>query len=111
MTDPWHQRPVGTQYELDQDKAQMEALQSSPPGVEVDIPEEPALVNPWETMHAIPAELTKVPCENGKIHRLDDSCSSVVVCKNSRPQLIQCDTGLTYDRPSDSCRHFSVAKC
>lgn len=108
--DHWHQRSSNAQsIIIDDDLPKAEALQASSSEDE-DLPEEPTLVNPWGAMHAIPAELTKVPCENGKVHRLDDACTSVVVCKNSRPQLIQCDTGLIYDRPSDSCRHFTVAK-
>ena len=68
------------------------------------------IANPWEVIHTIPQEFAKVPCENGEVHRLTESCSSVVVCRNQRPQLINCQTGYTYDKPSDSCRPFTIAK-
>lgn len=103
--DPWNQRPTAGQIEVDN----QENLYNDPSGLE-GTTEPPTVLNPWGTMHTIPEELMKLPCETGKVHRLDDACTSVVVCKNSRPQLIQCDEGLSYDRPSDSCRHFTVAK-
>lgn len=108
--DSWYQRSVNSPSVIDDNQPKTEALQSDPPTKEQDTSDGLNLNNAWETMHAIPVELTKVPCQNGMIHRLDDACTSVVVCKNNKPQLVQCDTGLTYDKQSDSCRHFNVAK-
>nr|XP_034182773.1 leucine-rich repeat extensin-like protein 5 isoform X1 [Osmia lignaria] len=101
-TDPWNQRPVASQLEIDSQK-QKEAF-----GVQ-DSTEE--IENPWTLLQSIPANLSRVPCNNGDIHRLNNACTNIVVCRNGRPQLVQCVTGLTYDRPSDSCKPFSIAKC
>ncbi|XP_043275177.1 uncharacterized protein [Venturia canescens] len=108
--DPWHQRPVGAQLELDM-KQDAANGNNSGEAVESDPTVTPTIQSPWDLVHSIPEELTKGPCENGNVHRLDESCASVVVCRNKRPQLVQCPQGFTYDRPSDSCRHFNIAKC
>ncbi|KAK0075494.1 hypothetical protein PV326_011524, partial [Microctonus aethiopoides] len=108
----WNQRPAASQIEIDRDQQYREmTAQTQNDLTEHDSTEISTIHNPWSTIHAIPADLTKLPCENGKIHRLDDACTSVVVCRNKRPQLVKCDMGLIYDYPSDSCRHFSIAKC
>lgn len=106
-TETWSQRPSAPEHELE---AKHEAVNVASESVESDPTDIPAIQSPWDLMHSIPEELTKGPCENGSVHRLDESCVSVVVCRNKRPQLIQCPQGFTYDRPSDSCRHFHIAK-
>ncbi|XP_012146562.1 uncharacterized protein LOC100879494 isoform X2 [Megachile rotundata] len=99
--DPWNQRPVASQLEIDSQKKELLGVQDTPQEIE----------NAWTLLQSIPASLTKVPCNDGDMHRLNDACTNVVVCRNGRPQLVQCVTGLTYDRPSDSCKPFSIAKC
>ena len=64
----------------------------------------------WEVYHTIPQEFAKAPCENGELHRLTENCSSVVVCRNRMPQLINCQTGYGYDRISSSCTPSNLAK-
>lgn len=66
--------------------------------------------SPWEVFHTIPQEFAKAPCDNGEVHRLNDACTSVVVCRSRRPQLINCQTGYAYDKPTDACRPLSIAK-
>ncbi|XP_012257173.2 basic salivary proline-rich protein 1-like [Athalia rosae] len=123
--DPWHQRPVASEIELQEEKdkiakeQQQQILQQlSQQGVDIaplifqeDAPQKPPLLNPWGQLHVIPAQLDKIPCKDGDIHRLTDSCSSVVVCRKGRPQLVRCNSPETYDRVSDSCRPFTLAKC
>ncbi|CAK9833032.1 Probable chitinase 10 [Anthophora retusa] len=102
--DPWHQRPVSSQLEINKQQAQLqENLDSQQEQVE-------HFQNPWNVLQGVPASLSMVPCKNGDMHRLNDPCTNVVVCRNGRPQLVQCSVGLTYDKASDSCKPFSIAK-
>ncbi|XP_066591907.1 DNA-directed RNA polymerase II subunit RPB1-like [Prorops nasuta] len=107
QTDPWHQRPAASQFDLERDG---QLNNPNPTGLEDEAVGQ-TLPNPWSTAHTIPADLNSAPCKNGDVHRLDDTCANVVVCRNQRPKLVQCPTGLTYDKPSDSCKHFTIAKC
>ncbi|KAG7209361.1 hypothetical protein KM043_015461 [Ampulex compressa] len=110
-TDPWHQRPVATQLEIEKQRQQQEAADSRPPSGQQDVPAALELSNPWNVVQGVPAGVEKAPCEEGEVHRLNESCSNVVVCRNGRPQVVQCPLGFTYDKPSGSCQPFSVAKC
>lgn len=104
--DLWHQRPVApldTQKQEEEEEEE-ELIEEQPQQQQF------SLENPWQLLQNIPASLATVPCESGKIHSLNESCSNVVVCRNGRPQLVQCSTGLKYDRLSDSCKPISVAK-
>ncbi|KZC09154.1 Peritrophin-1, partial [Dufourea novaeangliae] len=105
--DPWHQRTAITQSEIEKQEDEQVELQQ-PEQQSQSQSETPK--NPWNLIQNIPASLVSVPCENGDVHRLNDSCTNVVVCRNGRPQLVQCTTGLAYDRSSDSCTLISVAK-
>ncbi|CAK9821225.1 hypothetical protein ANTPLA_LOCUS11216 [Anthophora plagiata] len=102
--DPWHQRPVSSQLEVN--NQQMQSQEN------LDTQQEPVehFQNPWNLLQGVPAGLNMVPCKNGDMHRLNDSCTNVVVCRNGRPQLVQCSVGLTYDTASDTCKPFSIAK-
>ncbi|OAD52428.1 putative chitinase 3 [Eufriesea mexicana] len=84
--DPWHQRPAATQIEIDKEQ---QILSSQPSD---------QLQNPWNLVQSIPPSLSMIPCKDGDVHR------------NARPQLLQCLVGYSYDRPSDSCKPFSIAK-
>jgi len=110
-TDPWHQRQPATQLEIDkkrhkQEQADSQQLSDQP----TDKTETSSLTNPWTVFQVVPPELMNVPCQNGEVHRLNDACTNVVVCTNNRPQLIRCSSGFSYDKPSDSCKPFSIAK-
>ncbi|XP_076626723.1 uncharacterized protein LOC143344495 [Colletes latitarsis] len=95
--DPWYQ-----ELKMNRDDESLINGQQQPPE---------AVQNPWNTVQNIPASLVSVPCENGIVHRLNDACTNVVVCRNGHPQLVQCSSGLMYDIPSESCQPPSVAKC
>ena len=68
------------------------------------------ITNPWDTSHEIPKEIANAPCKDGDVHRIDETCTSVVVCRDNKPQLLNCQTGYIYDKSSDSCKPFNVAK-
>ncbi|CAL1689397.1 unnamed protein product [Lasius platythorax] len=114
-TDPWHQRPQASQLEINKEKHKQEAI--SPDNQLLDnrpvhvATETSSLLNPWTLFQVIPSELMNATCNNGDVHRLNDACTNVVVCRNNKPQMVRCSTGFSYDKPSDSCRPFSVAKC
>ncbi|KAL6258681.1 hypothetical protein P5V15_010633 [Pogonomyrmex californicus] len=109
-TDSW--QDPGTQLEIDkeiekQESADSPALdQSTHNAIETS-----TLTNPWTLHQVIPPELMITPCNNGDVHKLNDACTSVIVCKNNKPQVVACSKGFTYDKPSDSCKPFSIAKC
>ncbi|XP_011647011.1 extensin-like [Pogonomyrmex barbatus] len=110
-TDSW--QDLGTQLEIDkeiekQESADSPALdnQSTHNAIETS-----TLTNPWTLHQVIPPELMITPCNNGDVHKLNDACTSVIVCKNNKPQVVACSKGFTYDKPSDSCKPFSIAKC
>ncbi|XP_076182927.1 uncharacterized protein LOC143154823 [Ptiloglossa arizonensis] len=103
--EPWHQPPESLEVEKDEGSlfnGQQQQQQQQPPE---------AFPNSWNILQNIPASLVAVPCENGNIHRLNEGCTNVVVCRNDHPQLVRCSSGLMYDRPSDTCQPPSVAKC
>ncbi|XP_020279410.1 leucine-rich repeat extensin-like protein 5 isoform X2 [Pseudomyrmex gracilis] len=114
-TDPFHQQPVASQLEIDQTRKQAEISVNE--GQPLDnlsaqnATETPTLTNPWTFFQVIPPELMNTPCNDGDLHRLNDSCTSVVVCRNNKLQVVRCLLGFSYDRPTDSCRPISVAKC
>lgn len=101
---PWNERTVNTQLEIDKEQHEGEE--------EVDTQKESTeqLQNPWDVVQNIPSSLSAVPCQDGDVHKLNDACTNVVVCRNGRPQLLQCLLGNSYDRPSDSCKPISIAK-
>lgn len=111
--DPWHQRTSATQLEIDQEKLQQEIsndeqqMNNQQPQ---DVTEMSTLLNPWNLFQIVPAELMKSPCSNGNVHRLNEACTNMVVCRNNRPQLVRCSIGFSYDKPTDSCKPFSIAK-
>ncbi|XP_015187258.1 PREDICTED: uncharacterized protein LOC107072111 [Polistes dominula] len=102
----WQQRSNQQDVQKEEDKeivtSKPETLQESP---------ESSITNPWTVLHTIPASMSKVPCTDGDLHKLDDACTSVIVCRLGRPQLVRCTTGMIYDRPTDSCKPFVIAKC
>ncbi|KAG9432945.1 hypothetical protein HZU67_04911 [Apis mellifera carnica] len=102
---PWNERSVNTQLEIDKEQNEREE--------EIDTQKESTeqLQNPWDVVQNIPSSLSTVPCQDGDVHKLNDACTNVVVCRNGRPQLLQCLLGNSYDRPSDSCKPISIAKC
>ncbi|XP_006614230.1 uncharacterized protein LOC102676226 isoform X1 [Apis dorsata] len=102
---PWNERTVNTQLEIEKEQHEREE--------EVDTQKESTeqLQNPWDVVQNIPSSLNTVPCQDGDVHKLNDACTNVVVCRNGRPQLLQCLLGNSYDRPSDSCKPISIAKC
>ncbi|XP_031776375.1 uncharacterized protein LOC100866250 [Apis florea] len=102
---PWNERTLNTQLEIDKEQHEREE--------EIDMQEESTeqLQNPWDVVQNIPSNLSTVPCQDGDVHKLNDACTNVVVCRNGRPQLLQCLLGNSYDRPSDSCKPISIAKC
>ncbi|XP_012223801.2 uncharacterized protein [Linepithema humile] len=112
--DPWHQRSSTSQLEIEKEKSKQqllidsELLSDQPAAHET---ETSSVVNPWTLFQVIPPELLNAQCNNGDIHRLNDACTNVVVCRNNRPQMVNCSPGFSYDKPSDSCKAFSVAKC
>ncbi|CAG5096861.1 Protein of unknown function, partial [Cotesia congregata] len=79
--------------------------------IQKDLKDASVVDNQQMTEHVIQNEWTKLSCENGKILRLDDTCSNVVVCKNHRPQLITCDPGFTYDLQLEACQNHTTAEC
>lgn len=101
---PWNERSVNTQLEIDKEQNEREE--------EIDTQKESTeqLQNPWDVVQNIPSSLSTVPCQDGDVHKLNDACTNVVVCRNGRPQLLQCLLGNSYDRPSDSCKPISIAK-
>ncbi|XP_072745738.1 uncharacterized protein [Anoplolepis gracilipes] len=112
--DPWHQRPQASQLEINQEKNKQETIPADSlllgnrPAIAT---ETSSLVNPWTLFQVIPSELANGSCNNGDVHRLNDACTNVIVCRNNKPQIVRCSTGFSYDKPSDSCRPFSIAKC
>ncbi|XP_053987300.1 uncharacterized protein LOC128880836 [Hylaeus volcanicus] len=100
-SETWNQQAESSQ--LDDDKSEESLFEKHPQPPETS-------PNPWNVLQNIPASLVAVPCKNGDIHRLNEACTNVVVCRSGRPQLVQCSSGLIYDRPSDSCQPHSVAK-
>ncbi|XP_032677842.1 probable chitinase 10 [Odontomachus brunneus] len=110
--DPWNQRPSASQLEIDQERLKQEEANGQPLGINSqDVTETSSLVNPWNLFQVVPSELMNAPCKNGDVHRLNEACTNMVVCRNERPQMVRCSPGFSYDKPSDSCRPFSVAKC
>lgn len=114
-SDPW-QRSSSPQLDVDkqeeeedQEPAFAEQQQQQQQEQEQESQSE-VLKNPWSLIQNIPPSLMSVPCQNGDVHRLNEACTNVVVCRNGRPQLVQCSSGLGYDRPSDSCQPISVTK-
>ncbi|KAK2584334.1 hypothetical protein KPH14_006725 [Odynerus spinipes] len=106
--DAWQQR---TSNQENVQKEEEKDAASSEPETLQELPESSSITNPWTIIHTIPASISKVPCADGDLHKLDEACTSVIVCRAGRPQLVRCSTGQTYDRPSDSCQPFSIAKC
>ena len=98
----WHQRPVAAQLQIEKDQQQQQQQQQQ------QMPEQ--FENPWNIAQNVPPSLSTVPCNDGDVHRLNDFCTNVVVCRNARPQLLRCSLGYSYDRVSDSCKPISIAK-
>lgn len=113
-TDPWHQRPQASQLAINKEKHEQEAISADNQllllGNRPTPISETELVNPWTLFQVIPSELANTTCNNGDVHRLNDACTNVVVCRNNKPQMVRCSTGFSYDKPSDSCRPLSIAK-
>ncbi|XP_011153893.1 WAS/WASL-interacting protein family member 3 [Harpegnathos saltator] len=111
--DPWHQRPSASQLEIDNERLKNEEMTNGQPldNQPQDVMETSSLMSPWNLFQVIPPELMSTPCKNGDVHRLNESCTNMVVCRNDRPQMVRCSSGFSYDKPSDSCKPFSVAKC
>ncbi|XP_076276874.1 uncharacterized protein LOC143207169 [Lasioglossum baleicum] len=107
---PWLQRAGAPPLDTDKEEEDDEELFTAQQQARSPEPEFQSQ-NPWNLIQNIPASLTTVPCENGDLHRLNHACTNVVVCRNGRPQLVQCSTGLAYDRSSDACEPISIAKC
>ncbi|XP_011269203.1 extensin-like [Camponotus floridanus] len=112
-SDPWHQRSQALQLEINKENPTQEAtdnqlLNNRPTPI---VTETSDLVNSWPLFQVIPSELANTTCNNGDVHKLNDACTNVVVCRNSKPQMVRCSTGFSYDKPSDSCRPFNIAKC
>ncbi|XP_050472093.1 uncharacterized protein LOC126864617 [Bombus huntii] len=103
--DSWNERSVVTQSDVDKEQQQQQELSSTQQQASEQ------LQNPWNMVHDIPHSLSMVPCKDGDVHRLNAACTSVVLCRNGRPHLQQCLLGYSYDRPSDSCKPISIAKC
>lgn len=113
-TDPWHQRQPASQLEiqLEKERRDQEAATDGQlsDNQSADVTEMSSLTNPWTIFQVVPPELMNAACNDGDVHRLNDMCTNVVVCRNNRPQMVRCSTGFSYDKPSDSCRPFSIAK-
>lgn len=109
--DSWHQRSSMSPLEIEKEKQQLlidsQSLnnQSAQSAIETS-----SVVNPWTLFQVIPPELLNAQCNNGDIHRLNDACTNVVVCKNNKPQMVNCSLGFSYDKISDSCKPFNIAK-
>ncbi|XP_033323125.2 uncharacterized protein LOC117218688 [Megalopta genalis] len=107
----WQQRvaesPSDFDEEDDDDERELSSGQQHPRSPQPELQSQ----NPWNLIQNVPASLATVPCENGDLHRLNHACTNVVVCRNGRPQLVQCSSGLAFDRSSDVCQPISVAKC
>ncbi|KAI4502842.1 hypothetical protein M0802_001886 [Mischocyttarus mexicanus] len=103
----WQQRSSNQQ---DVQKQEDKEIVSNKPETLQELPESSSITNPWTVLYTIPASMSKVPCTDGDLHKLDDACTGVIVCRAGRPQLVRCTTGMTYDRPSDSCKPFVIAK-
>jgi len=110
--DLWHQRQPAIQLEINKERHRQDLQTDNEQSgnQSTDISETSSLSNPWTVFQVVPPELMSAPCQNGEVHRLNDTCTNVMVCRNNRPQLIRCSPGFSYDRPSDSCRPFSIAK-
>ncbi|XP_029155777.1 extensin-1-like [Nylanderia fulva] len=112
--DPWLPRSQAPQLEINKEHKQEaisldnQLLDNQPMHVAT---ETPSLVNPWTLFQVIPSELMNATCNNDDVHRLNDACTNVIVCRNNKPQIVRCSTGFSYDKPSDSCKPFSIAKC
>lgn len=111
-SDPWHQRSQALQLEVNKENPIQEAtnnqlLNNRPTPIATETSD---LVNSWPLFQVIPSELANTTCNNGDVHKLNDACTNVVVCRNSKPQMVRCSTGFSYDKPSDSCRPFNIAK-
>ncbi|XP_043488559.1 probable chitinase 10 [Polistes fuscatus] len=104
--EPWQQ----LSKQQDVQKEDKEIVSSKPETLQ-ESPESSSITNPWTVLHTIPASMSKVPCTDGDLHKLDDACTSVIVCRAGRPQLVRCTTGMIYDRPTNSCKPFVIAKC
>ncbi|XP_014604341.1 PREDICTED: probable chitinase 3 [Polistes canadensis] len=103
--EPWQQLTK----QQDVQKEDQEIVPSKPETLQ-ESPESSSITNPWTVLHTIPASMSKVPCTDGDLHKLDDACTSVIICRAGRPQLVRCTTGMIYDRPTDSCKPFVIAK-
>lgn len=113
-SDLWQQRSQASQLEINKEKHEQETISADNQLLLGNRPiatETSELVNPWTLFQVIPSELVNATCNNGDVHRLNDACTNVVVCRNNKPQMVRCSTGFSYDKPSDSCRPLSVAKC
>lgn len=111
-SDPWHQRNLATQLEIDKEIQKQEVSTDSPALDDQpthDAIETSSLTNPWTLFQEIPSELMRTPCQNGNIYKLNDSCTKMIVCRNNKPEMIECLPGFSYDKASDSCMPFNVA--
>lgn len=112
-SDLWQQRSQASQLEINKEKHEQETISADNQLLLGNRPiatETSELVNPWTLFQVIPSELVNATCNNGDVHRLNDACTNVVVCRNNKPQMVRCSTGFSYDKPSDSCKPLSVAK-
>ncbi|XP_035735212.1 uncharacterized protein LOC118447412 [Vespa mandarinia] len=107
----WQQRTGNNDRELEKEEEERDSTASRKPEIIEELSESSSITNPWTILHTIPASMSKIPCTDGDLHKLDETCTSVLVCRTGRPQLVRCTTGMIYDRPTDSCKPFTIAKC
>ncbi|XP_046740116.1 YLP motif-containing protein 1-like [Diprion similis] len=117
--DLWNQSPVASSWEKQQEKDKEIEQQHQlhlQQGADIEHSlqqqeaEKPLQTKPWDQTHLVPTQLEEKRCTDGEVHRLNNSCSSVVVCRNGHLLRIECPSGLTYDKPSDSCKPSTIAK-
>ncbi|XP_031327644.1 probable chitinase 10 isoform X2 [Photinus pyralis] len=65
------------------------------------------------TVQKIPAGILGAvkDCQPGKVFRLNNDCSSAVLCRKGETEVVYCPNGLAYDAPSDRCLPLQIAKC
>ncbi|XP_024872361.1 DNA-directed RNA polymerase II subunit RPB1-like [Temnothorax curvispinosus] len=113
-SDPWHQRNLATELEIDKEIQKQDISTDSPAlgdqPTQHDVMETSSLANPWTLHQEIPSELLRI-CNNGEVYKLNDFCTKVIVCKSNKPEVVDCPSGLSYDVSSDSCKPFNIAVC
>ncbi|XP_012535979.1 protein transport protein SEC31 [Monomorium pharaonis] len=114
-SNPWQQRNLEIQQEIDKEIQKEEVETDSPVALDDqsthDAIETSDVTNPSTLPQITSSELMKTPCHEGEVFKLNQFCTRVVICKNGKPELIQCSPGLSYDIQSNGCVPFHIADC